>query len=204
MGYVTKEHPIGVDCIINSLNESIYESLKESGWENYDAYHRCYKTPINSSEYIPEAFTEVSNKRNGEYQDVLMQTGLNTSFFITGNTTTPISGLYMMPISIIFQVNCEELYFNVVSHRADEEARNDAIVAVQNSSFGNDITAIHQDINQVYAEFSKESIKFDDMNPYHVFRIDLNVSVDYCSSHKNKYPNTENQGFNYVGESGLN
>tara|TARA_R110000764_G_scaffold72464_4_gene148646 strand:+ start:3401 stop:4012 length:612 start_codon:yes stop_codon:yes gene_type:complete len=203
MGYVTKVNPIGVDIVINNIIESMYEGLESAGWTNYEAYHRCYKNPVDGEgQYIPEAYTAESVNQH-DYREVLMDDNKrSSSFFITGDSTSYDNGLFKVPISIIFQLNSQELYDQLVS-RADEEARNDAIVSIREGAYGSSITSIDTSIPVVYSEFKTENIAFTDMSPLHVFRVNLSVDVDYSCDYYCTYP-VGDGGFDYKMGSGIN
>ena len=191
MGIVIKNNPIGIDAEISRLNESIYTDLiNDAQWTNYDAYHRAYKNPKSAGgEYIPEAYTA-----NNNYEEVLLNDKENsTSFFITGSSLNYASGIYTAPVSLIFQVNTNNLYINT-SHRADEESRNDVIKAVNDAGYSKYLLSIDTEVPNVYAEFSKENIDFTDMSPYHVFRLNFEIPVSYDCYYACKYGG----GFEYV------
>ena len=203
MGFVTKINPIGVDRVINDIIESMYDTLIENGWSDYEAYHRVYKNAVDSSgQFIPEAYVADSVDQH-DYREVLMDdTKRSTSFFLTGDSTNRENGNYKIPLSIIFQLNSQELYDRLVT-RADEESRNDAIVAIENGPHGTEITSIVTSIPEVYAEFVTDNITFTDMSPMHVFRVNLEVIVDYSCDYYCTYPDGQG-GFNYKIGSGLN
>jgi hypothetical protein len=204
MGYVTKNQPIGSDIVINEIIKTMYESLIDSGWTGYEAYHRVYKNPkAGGNLYTPEAYTEQSENSNGDYQEVLLDDNQNsTSFFVTGDTTTYTNGIYKLPISVIFQVNLKELYGDI-EHLPDEEARNDAIVAIRKSVNGrSNITSVVTHVPNVYNEFDTSQSRLDDMFPFHVFRINMEVPVNYNCCYKCTYG--ESGGFQYVLNFGMN
>ena len=188
MGFILKTTPIGVDIAINDIIESMYPELIKAGWTNYEAYHRAYKNPIDQTgTFVPEVYTAKSVRSN-EYKEVLMDDKkVNTSFFITGDSTEQENGNFKVPISIIFQLNSKKLYPNFTT-RADEEARNDAMVAVQNSVNSGIIVNMVTSIPVVYAEFNTDKIVFTDMSPMHVFRINLEVLVDYSCGYRCTFP----------------
>jgi hypothetical protein len=200
MGYITKNNPIGVDVVINNIIESMYLDLVKYGWTGYEAYHRVFKNPKDNGDlFVPEAFTGFQDGDN-DYSEVLLDdTRTGTSFFLTGSSTTYTNGNHLVPLSIIFQLNSVELYPNL-GHRADEEARNDVVVALQNAGYRD--VEIVTEIANVYNEFDTSNIAFDDMNPYHVFRINLNATVDYSCNYYCTYP--DRGGFQYKFNSGLN
>lgn len=203
MGYVVKQNPIGIDIVINDVIESMYDSLIDSGWTDYEAYHRVYKNAKDSSgNFIPEAFVADSVNQD-DYREVLFDDNKrSTSFFLTGDATTRESGNYKVPMSVIFQVNCQELYDRLVG-RADEEARNDAIVAIEKNSHGVNITSIETSIPVVYSEFVTDNVTFTDMSPMHVFRINMDVLVDYSCDYYCTYPEGLG-GYDYKVGSGMN
>jgi hypothetical protein len=202
MGYVTKTNPVGVDSVINQIVESMYENLINYGWTNYEAYHRAYKNPKRDGEkYVPEVYSKQSVQTN-EYTEVLLDDDkFSTSFFITGNNTNNSNGNYTVPISVIFQVNSQQLYPDL-EYRADEECRNDAIVALKDGVYGNKITSVITDIPRVYEEFDILGMTFNDMQPFHVFRVNMDVPVNYDCNYRCKYG--EPGGFDYELDAGMN
>ena len=203
MGIVIKNNPIGIDKVITNLQEGMYTALIENGWTNYDCYHRAYKNVKNvgSGDYIPEVYT-ADSVQSGQYEEVLLNDRVNsTSFFIAGNNTPydNSSGLFKNDISIIFQINSENLYSNV-THRADEEAKNDVIAAIKEAGYGKYITGIVTHVPDVYNEFDTSKLETDDMHPYFVFRVNLNVNVDYNCNYYCTYPiiNDLSGGFEYI------
>ena len=201
MGIVIKNNPIGVDKVITKLQEYMYTELINNGWTNYECYHRAYRNikTVGSGNYVPETYT-ASSVNTGQYEEVLLNDRNNsTSFFTVGNNTTSNNGLFTTDISVIFQINTENLYSNV-THRADEEAKNDVVVSIKESGFGKYITSIVTQVEDVYNEFDYTNLETDDMHPYFVFRVNMTVPVDYKCDYYCTYP-IENEvlgGFNYV------
>ena len=66
-----------------------------------------------------------------------------------------------------------------VAHRADEEAHRDVLMILDKSSRGYNVTSVEKGIQNVYGEFYKDEIKYDDTSKFHVFRIDLETTFNY-------------------------
>tara|TARA_R110002020_G_scaffold40164_5_gene118929 strand:+ start:6574 stop:7185 length:612 start_codon:yes stop_codon:yes gene_type:complete len=178
MGIVVKKQPIGVDIPISKINERLYTLLIQNAqWANYDAYHRAYANETRKG-IVPEAYTEQSVNTK-EYHEVLMNDNVNsTSFFMLNDVNTNDGDLFDNSISIYFQLNTRELYQDV-EHRADEEARNDVIVSLKKIPQVKSIDNVVLGLSNVYAGFRQDNLTWDDMQPYHVFRIDITVEAMY-------------------------
>ena len=66
-------------------------------------------------------------------------------------------------------VNLKKTYPNI-THRADMEAEMDAVELIRKKS-GFLFDSIEKGVKQVLGEFNTDSIKTNDMHPYHVFSI---------------------------------
>lgn len=164
MAINTKINPVGIDDVIDYIQNLLYANLS---WTNYESYARAYKNETNEN-LMYEVFTS-----DNDYKEVLIDDRFNaTSFFITEDVST-YSERYNTTVSVIFQLNLKDLYPSIL-HRPDEEAHNDVLLILQdNPKF--DIENITKGIRNVYSEIGYGANKFDDLNPYHVFKIDLNV-----------------------------
>ena len=68
----TKEHPKGLDVLIQKLQTKIYKSLKT---DKIEGYGRVYLNDDNGK-IVPEYYLD-----NGEYKEVLLNDRLTASFF---------------------------------------------------------------------------------------------------------------------------
>lgn len=191
---VLKNQPIGIDEPINGINKYLHDYLvNKSGWINYNSYHRADKNDSKNG-FIPEVYTE-----KNEYEEVFLNDKVNSSFFLKPDTMSLAGNEKTIELSIFFQVNTTQLYEGV-THRADEEARNDVIVALKKNPRVKDILDINTDINNVYAGFRTDHIKWDDMAPFHVFRVDFTTNVNYRCDWKCQFVDTTG-GFDIIFDS---
>ena len=64
-----------------------------------------------------------------------------------------------------------------ITHRADEEAHNDIAVLLQDfAEF--DIVGITKGMRNVYSDIGYGVGKFEDMQPFHVFKVDIDISYN--------------------------
>ena len=178
---VAKVNPVGIDIEIDEIQISLYNELSwSSAINDYEVYHRAYKNNREDG-VVPEVFTN-----NNDYQEVLMDDKFSaTSFFLTPDTINwNDEGKLSADVSLIFQVNLKELYPSIL-HRADEEAHVEVINVLENSYNVDSIRGITTGISNVYEDLRKkfgkstllanEQSQYDDMEPFHVFKVDFNV-----------------------------
>lgn len=71
-------------------------------------------------------------------------------------------------------VNLKKAYPNI-THRADMEAEMEAIKLIRQKPMF-EFESIEKGIKQVLGEFNTDSIKLNDMQPYHVFSISGSIT----------------------------
>lgn len=170
-----KEKPVGIDIAINEIQLAVSNAL---GWTNYNAYHRAYKNE-SANGVIPEVFKVKPQNIVGEYEEVFTNDYLDaSSFFYTEDTrnTIELGRLFSTTLSMVFQ--CDLTKLETTDYRADEEVHRKVILAINNSTFG-EVNSLVTGINNVYSEFNTESVIWDDLQPLHVFRLDINVTYEY-------------------------
>ncbi len=202
MGIVVMSNAIGIDQSISKIQERLYGWLTTTGgWDasQYQSYHRAYKNNSRNG-VIPEAFTEKSTAQN-EYQEVLLNDNLDSnSFFIVGDDIPTNEGMHIVPLSVIYQINLDSVY-GTESFRVDEPARNDVIVGLQQCPLVGElgIKSVVTGVENVYREFNTEKLELDNMHPFHVFRIDMEITVDYnCGYIACLKESTGQTGFSYI------
>lgn len=172
----TDEYIVDVDKHINKLATHLHTKLLDCWALNtaeYRAYGRCYRNPSkDGSGFVPEVY-----KGGNEYGEVMVNDQVTAvSFFGVGETTS-YKGQNTVPVHLVFAVNLERLWN--VDFRADADARRDVQNIVHNK-FGFHITEIKTGVDNVYAEYNsptlKERLKTKDMQPYHLFRINFELS----------------------------
>ncbi len=185
MSLIQKNNPVGIDCTISRIQQLIWTNISWNkdpfSINDYESYQRAYKNEIESSRtkstQMWEVFTGGSSGK--EYREVLFDDNfLATSFFITSDNVTNVDGLEKFDLSIIFQIKTASLYPSI-THRADEEAHREVIDIIKNSQWRRNYTQLTKGIRNVYREIGYGANEFEDMEPCHVFRIDLN-DLDIC------------------------
>lgn len=178
MSLVSKTAPIGIDIPVDKIQRALYTDLVTNGpWLSYESYHRAYENDHEEG-IRPEVFTT-----NNDYKEVFMDDAFNvTSFFIVDQDRLINNGEeFRSDISIIFQVQLDKL-LPLVLHRADEEFNNQVSNVLSNLGYGYELLGMEQGIDNVFAEFDQDQIKYEDLQPYYVVRFNLSVPYSYdCS-----------------------
>lgn len=167
MALVTKTNPIGADKVVDRLQKRLYDGLS---WASYESYSLAYKNADND-QLLPEIYIG-----GNDYQSVLFNDNFNaTSFFLMDDSIEISEGLSKVKLMIFFQVKLDKLYLNI-NHRATEECHNDVLKLLKNEN----VTSLKITPKEVYEEMFQIDMNSDDMHPFHVFRIDLNISYPTC------------------------
>jgi hypothetical protein len=172
MALIQKPSPVALDKQIDYFQSDMFTALGFSDWESL---HRVYLNPKGSGR-VPEAF-----ETEGEYREVFYNDNFAvTSFFLAAETRTVLDGLTEVEVAWIFAVNLEELYPLITTHRADEEFNNAVQLASEQYSGGDtfEIIRVENGIENVYREFIKDQITFDDMSNQYVVRFNYTVRYD--------------------------
>jgi hypothetical protein len=172
---IIKKNAIGVDAVIEVVKEQLYTDLAEL-WELSESNSlftgRCYKNKSQEGVY-PEMYVSAN-----EYSDLLLDdTKKAQMFVVVGDSSTTTNGVnYKVRCGIVFLVNVTNIY---PSTRNDEEIRIDVLNLLNEYGYYN--SEIVTGLDKVFVEFNgwkiKNGIKYSDMNPFHAFRI--NVDLDY-------------------------
>lgn len=171
-----KENAVGIDVVINDIQIAVSNSLQ---WVNYNAYHRIYKNET-STGIKPEWYEDITQRTKGEYEEVYLDDKLDATSFIYTEDTIPsvdLGRLFGTTLSMVFQVDLSKVE-GVKDTRNDEEVHRLAIEAINSSTYGK-VASIVTGISSVYTEFDTSQIQWDDMQPFHCFRIDIDVNYDY-------------------------
>lgn len=185
---ITKDNPQGIDVPLQKLQKLLYGKLcatwgLDQAGDDYRCYGRAYKNEAEEG-YLPEVYIGDS-----EYRDAFYDDGHKVvSFFGVGDTRTV--GLQTETDAfIVFQLNIAEVK-PTITHRGDEEVHMDVLNALMIPAFGFTIKELVTDIYNVFEEYRKyaprlrrntESIKFRDMHPWHVFRVNLALIYHSCN-----------------------
>lgn len=167
MTLISKTDPKGIDKIINDIQLLLFNNVT---WADYESYHRAYKNE-RAEDQMYEVFTS-----GNEYKEVLIDDTFDaTSFFIVSDTAT-FDERWNTTVSVIFQLNLKKLY-PLIAHRADEEAHNEVSVIIEGTP-GFTMSGLTKGIRGVYSDIGYGANIFEDMQPLHVFKLDINVNYD--------------------------
>jgi hypothetical protein len=186
-----KENPVGIDILINDIQIAVSSAL---GWSNYNAYHRAYKNE-SASGIIPEVYKLPPQGVVGEYEEVFTNDNLSaSSFFYTEDTISSIDvgRLFSTTLSMVFQCDLAEL--EGTDNRFDEEVHRKVVLAINESTDGK-VESVITGISNVYTEFNTSQVQWTDMQPCHVFRVDISANYEYncCIDCRYSTPVTGNE-----------
>lgn len=170
-----KEKPTGIDIPIQNLQQRLYDHLRKT-WglseSDYNSFGRVYRNRT-ERRYVPEAYIG-----NGEYQETFIDDRFPvTSFFSVGETVNNNMGTMKAAVSLVFCVDLNRIKPDI-KHRADEEVHFDVWGLCD--MFMRSRDSIVTGIDNVFREFPGARIKFDDIHPFHCFRINLSVMYKKC------------------------
>lgn len=159
----TINSPKGIDQTIQKIQTYLFDNLN---WGDIEVYGRVYKNPSETKGLMLEAYIG-----NNEYKDVFTNDSKNANiFFIEDDVHTSTEGIkFTNKLKIVFMVNLKKAYPNIL-HRADMEAEMKAIELIRKKA-GFSFEKVEKGIKQCLGEYYTESVKLQDMHPYHIFSI---------------------------------
>jgi hypothetical protein len=171
---ITKTNPTGIDNAIQKLQTDLHSKLL-SKWgvetESYECYGRCYRNKKDNG-YIAELFTGGIDYKDAYWNDNLKA----LSFFGVSDKVEADKGQAKANVSIIFFVDIAKLK-PTITHRADEEIRQDVILSIGTNNNGFHYTGYETGLDNVLREYqgSYQGLKTVDMHPVHCFKINLSL-----------------------------
>ena len=159
----TITNPKGIDFPIQKLQTYLHDKLP---WSDIEIYGRVFENPSKEKGFTLEAYTS-----KNEYKDVFMNDKKSAViFFIEDKKHTTSEGIkFTNKLQIVFMVNLKKAYPSI-THRADMESEIEAIELIRSrSNFS--MTEMEKGISSVFKGFNIDGIKLSDMQPYHVFSI---------------------------------
>jgi hypothetical protein len=174
--------PFGIDISIQNFQKRLHDALiTEWGLDgdsmiDYLCYDRCYRNQRKDG-FIPEVYS-----LNGEYKEVLIDDKVKVlSFFGIGSTSNYIKDEHLneSTVHLLFFVNLKAL--KSVTTRPDELIRQEIQSLCEAEFNGMELTSIQIGIDNILTEYTgaDKLIKFRDMNPFHCFRLNFNLTYDY-------------------------
>jgi len=177
---ITKTSPVGIDYHIQQLQTALHSKLSAADYWNmvsaeYKCYGRCYRNK-NDNGYIAENYEGTNEYREVYWDDTLKA----ISFFgISRSIEMPLKA--EADVHLVFFVNLAKIKA-AITHRADEEARNDVLKIIGNSLFGFTIQSVDLWLENVLREYPgsrrDNRLAAVDMHPVHCFRINLKLSYN--------------------------
>ncbi len=178
MGLILRTNPTGIDKAIQRHQKGIYAYLTgKVGWTEYNCYGRVYKNETMNG-LNPEAFIT-----GVEYDELFFNDKFNiTSFYIVGDIIQ-YDEVLKVKLSMIYQAKLSKL-FPAVTHRADEEMHAEIRQYLGYNRYQVEFKEMSTGISNVYREFDKSKIKWDDMSDFHVVRFETELAFEEeCHSH---------------------
>lgn len=178
---ITKTNPVGIDVAIQQLQTYLHKQLvKKWGLTGdddpaYESYGRVYRNK-KDNQYIAEAYAG-----ENEYKEVYWNDSLSAISWVGVSGKTEFDKQNKTDVHLVFFVNLAKLKPSV-SHRADEEVRNEIQKLFGYSLFGFSFESIELWIDNVLKEYPgsrrDDRLKAVDMHPVHCFRINLKIFYD--------------------------
>lgn len=167
---IVKQNPIGIDAVIHHLQKAVE---KTSYGSLLDIYPRCYNTIRDNVETIEHYYS------NGNYERVVFAEGNKCFFVQVGNDEREDNIHYSTQVDVYFTVDLNQLY-PLITHRADNEARTEAINKLNKAVvYGSSSVSIDSVITGITNVYSRVQFRQnDDTQPYHCFKIRLNITYD--------------------------
>lgn len=174
----TRTEVIGIDFEIQDLQTVLYDSLISLWVDNIDGYGRAYKNTKNDK-VLYEYYLG-----KDEYLSIYHDDQKAATMFFADNEihTTEDGIVYLAEVKCIFMVDLGRIFPNDVE-RSDSKAHKHVTQIIHENYQGEfTIKSIDKGLDAVFRGVDTESIKFSDINPYHVFSvvIDLSYYLNNC------------------------
>ena len=168
---------IGVDSKIYNIQNLLNENL---GLQDVDFYGRVQKSITNDGKFVPEFHLNNSERKEVYYNDQIAKGG-NVFFIDSDKHTVTQGGLFVSKIKIVFMLNLN-LCYDLKDYKADTEVQDICVKLIQKSKML-EITELEKGLKNVFNGFDISKIKFNDMNPYHIFSINGNLKYLFNCNH---------------------
>lgn len=170
-----KTAPKGIDKPIQRAQVLLYDNLTALWGISLDGYGRVYKNEDKSGEIHPEVYSS-----GNDYSGTLFTLEKPKFFFESSDKSEHSHDTYFnSDIAVYFIVNVDDI--KNVTHRADEEIRQDVFAVLHNSPF-REVKSMEIGIKNVASNFTnveKGQARWYDMHPYHVFKFVCEVEYYY-------------------------
>jgi hypothetical protein len=173
-----KTNPVGIDWYVQQLQKKLHTALLAK-WEitdsKYECYGRCYRNKKDNG-YVAEVYTSGNDYKEVYWNDTLAA----ISFFgISNNVKRGIKS--EADVHLVFFLDLSKAKPGI-THRGDEEVRQDVINIIGNTSFGFNHLSTELWLENVLREYAgsyrDQRLRAVDMHPVHCFRINLKLLFD--------------------------
>jgi len=165
-----KANTSGIDCEIQDMQRVFHDALSAQ-FPNVEAYGRLYR-----KERISGTYPEWFNSSTGDYEIIYLDDTKDVIIsFIDGEEHTTQDGFtYVAPLKIIFWFNTDRI---ANTEYGDSEAQRLASV-ILNTEIFNTFTydRLQKQVRSIYSGFNINDVKFENMHPYHVFSLNINLT----------------------------
>ena len=166
----------GVDVPIALMRDDFAASL----WTDVPKrifYSKAYRNQRKGN-LIPEVFT--GSDQNNEYEEVMFSDEWNVLvFFDAPGTRANVRDEAQITIEAYIAVNLRALYPDA-TWRAEEDAHRDVVKVLEQSRSAYPVKSIEVTAGlDAYGDFFTENVKGFNMQPYHVFRVDIESAFMY-------------------------
>lgn len=171
---VAKTNPVGVDKVLGQYQKALHDYLITK-WAlqsaDFNCYPRIYKNQRGDMQ-VPEVFNGV------DYTEAHFDT-VSYSFFGQSDKVDYKAPLNSTSVYLVFKLDLKKIK-PAVPHRADEEVRIDVQQFAAKGQYGFELQSIETGVNAAFREYAGwvKDVKYSDMHPWHVFRLNLLVKYD--------------------------
>ena len=166
----TIEESIGIDAVIDSVKDDLYERLgAKFPNARIDGYGRIYRNEKKDFGVIPEY-----RIGQNEYIDVFLDDtkDITYSFIASENSDTDDEFIFQNEVKVVFFVNLNKVFGSYL----DQKMHSEVVSMLRNIFYGRyEITGVQTGIDNVWNGFYRENISNADMAPWHCFAVVTNV-----------------------------
>lgn len=170
---IRKTNPQGVDAWIDDMQVKLHSALTEffDGAAVYACYGRSYRNETSDGKQA-EVYTG-----NGEYKDVGPDDRYTAISFFGVADTVDVGEIVQAPVHFVMWLNLDKALTST-GQRADEEIRLKVLEVFGAGTFGSPVESIETGVERVFREYKSTRLKFTDMHPNHLFRVNLNAQYE--------------------------
>lgn len=183
----TLNSPVGLDGLIQSVQEDLYSGITKLWLGDIDGYGRVEKNPLNSGKELPEYYEkskivlpEWYNSAKKDYEDVYYNDNKSAVFcFLTSdNDTTQDERVFTCKGKIVFMVDLTKI-LPTMTDRVVSKPQNDVLNFLRLNAYERfQVTGIERRLDTIFREYNTSKIGFDDMHPLHCFAVLVDLFYD--------------------------